>query len=210
MKFRLSTLDKLSYVLLGLLTVLFIPILVKSSQTQGISDELRIEIFSNRVEAMARVTEEIALEIPMDVFKAVDKPHNTNAFLSFVILLDSSNCSNGLDSDVPRLNELHRNPRTWIGSVQGYYVSQDENYLEEFLSSHTIEFPVVHMDPLREFPSYAVSTPLVLVIESMSGTILDSHQPIPDDVLKSRLFYEKWERIMRGLPAALNRQPALN
>ncbi len=188
MKFHLPTLDKLPYVLLGILTVLFVPLLFKLSQPQAISDELRLEIFSYRVEAMATATEEIALELPQGVFGSLVKPHNTEVPISIVILLDANNCFNGLDSDVAKLNEFHHNPKEWINSVQGYYVSPDKKYLEEFLLSHAIEFPVIHMNPLEEFPDYTISTPLILVLDSKSHTILDTHQPIPDDVLKSRLF----------------------
>ncbi|MCY3629217.1 MAG: hypothetical protein OXG94_04280 [Bacteroidetes bacterium] len=204
MRIQISPLDKLPYVLLGILTVLFIPLLVKLSQPQAISDELRLEIFSYRVEAMATATEEIALELPIDVFGSPAKPHNAEVSVSIVILLDTNNCSNGLVSDIAKLNEFHRTPREWINSVQGYYVSPDKKYLEEFILMHAIEFPVVHMNPLEEFPDYyTISTPLVLVLDSKSHTILDTHQPIPDDVLKSRLFYDKWDRIMTGLASSL-------
>ncbi len=204
MRLQTSVLDKLPYVLLGILTILFIPLLVKLNQPKSISDELRLEIFNYRVEAMATATEETALELPTGMFESPVKSHNSGASISIVILLDINNCSNGLNLDVARLNQLHRNPKEWINSVYGYYVSLDKKYLEDFISMHAIEFPVFHMNLLEEFPDYyKISTPLVLVLDSKRNTILDTHQPIPDDVLKSRLFYDKWDRIMTGFIPSL-------
>ncbi len=131
-----------------------------------------------------------------DSLQMDDKP---TGGISIAILLDPANCSNGLATDLQKLNAFHRNQSDWIHSVQGYYVSEQHDLFDQFMSLHGIQFPVVKNSPLVAYLNHLV-TPLVLIFDARSGTILDTHQPISDDVQKSTLFYDKWVRLMNRYP----------
>jgi hypothetical protein len=36
------------------------------------------------------------------------------------------------------------------------------------------------------------TTPLVLVVRSRDGKILDAHKPVPEDLMKRDAFYSRW------------------
>ncbi len=50
-------------------------------------------------------------------------------------------------------------------------------------------FPMAVRNVLSHLPA---TTPVVLVIRSRDGKILDAHKPIPEDLMKRDAFYARW------------------
>ena len=201
-KLRFPKTNEWAYGLLLVLIVIVILFVFRINQYNDLHDALARETFAARIEAEAVVTEEHALGIPEHVFGLSDGSQRADSAsvrgISFAILFDPSNCSNSLASDIEVLSAFHRSPSRWIHSVRGYYVSERHDLFDQFISLHKISFPVVKANPLEAyFDTTYVLTPLVLVIDASSQTVLDAHRPIPDDVRKSRLFYDKWKRLMK-------------
>ncbi len=120
-----------------------------------------------------------SLKLPAYLFVNQEGAHlEAQKGISLIALVGPNNFSNGLKSDIVRLNYFHRHRPGWINSVEGYYVSEQSDLFEEFISMHDIQFPLSK----RNIPSSSymdkVTTPLILIIDSQSGTILDTHQPI--------------------------------
>ncbi len=198
---RFPKTDEWAYGLLLVLMVIIVLFLIRLKQYNDMHEELARETFEDRIEAEAVAAEEHAFGIPASVFGSSEEFHRKEGALargiSFAILLDPANCSNSLSSDIEALGAFHRSPSSWIHSVRGYYVSDRHDLFEEFVSLYKIRFPVVKENPVAShIDSIHVSTPLVLVLDALSDTVLDAHHPIPDDVHKSRLFYDKWKRLM--------------
>ena len=196
MTLRLPTLNECAYGLLAILVAVTILLLGRLDQYNDITQQQAASNFLNQIEAAAVTTEENALKIPAYVFAETEQVRTApGPGLAIAILLDPINYSNGLATDIQKLNYLHLYPPGNIRSVQGYYVSDQHDLFGQFLSIHKIRFPVVKSNPLTGYQD-SLSTPLVLVLDAQSGMILDTHQPIPDDVQKSTFFYDRWGRLM--------------
>ena len=200
-KLRFPKTDEWSYGILLILLIILVLFIVRINQYSNLHDALARETFEQGIEAEAVEVEEYALGIPAFVFGSSDDPQRADSAsvsgISFAIFLDPANCSNSLASEIGVLGAFHRFHSSWIHSVRGYYVSERHDLFDQFISLHKISFPVVKANPLAaHFDTTHVLTPLVLVIDARSRTVLDAHRPIPDDVQKSRLFYDKWKRIM--------------
>ena len=196
MKLRRPTLNECAYGLLAVMAIQTAMLIVKLDQSRGLSSLLTDELIANQIEAASVAAEEHALGLPAHWFVNRDDPQSeAQEGISLVVLVDPNNCSNGLESDIARLNYFHRHRPGWINSVEGYYVSEQYDLFEEFRSMHDIQFPLSKRSiPLPYMDN--MTTPLVLIIDSQSGMVLDTHQPIPDDLQKSQLFYDKWTRLM--------------
>jgi len=189
--FRFPTLGECAYGGLVILAAITLLLLIRLNQPVVLSQEARVQIFNNHVEAAATAAEERALQWPAHLFGTrvtAQVPQD----IAFAIFLDPANCSNGIASDIKQLNAFHRASE---GTVKGYYVAHEQDLFEEFMSLHGIQLPVDRENPMFEHPD-TMTTPLVVVLDISSGTVLDAHQPIPNDVQKSNLFYDKWVRLM--------------
>ncbi len=164
-------------------------------------EETLQEMFLARVEAKAVQAEEEAFQslrryhvnslVPQGDAIATENLSSTSLF---IIITDSFNCSNGLETGIEILNNIAGSPNA---TVQGFHMDEG---VTEFTSMYGIGFPVrkkPSWDHLPGLASVGTVTPLVLVYDVASGFLIGIHHPIPDDALKSRLFYKRWA--YRGL-----------
>ena len=200
-KLRLpSFVTVLTMLLVGVL-VSTVLLLLQHKELTALYEEILEETFLARVEAGAIKVEEETFQslrryhvnslVPQDDAIATE---NLSSALLFIIITDSLNCSNGLETDIEILNNIAGSSNA---TVQGFHM--DER-VTEFASMYGIGFPIREKPSWDHLPGLAnvgAVTPLVLVYDVVSGLLIGTHHPIPDDVLKSRLFYKRWAH--RGL-----------
>lgn len=180
------------------LAVLMVPILgltsffiYRNTELTKYHRQLMLDVFAARVEAQAiSIEEELfqsLLPYSPDILLKTNEVFDDR--LLFVILADSTNCSNGLNTDIQVLNKIHHGIST---SVQGFYESTNDTSSEDFAHMHNIEFPF-EARKLEFLDREENITPIVLVYNR--GVLAGVHIPIPNDRIKSELFYKQW-----GLP----------
>lgn len=190
----------LAMLLAGVL-ILTVLLLQRHKELTALYEETLEDTFLPRMEA-------IAVQVEEEVFRSLLRYHvnslvpqddaiateNLSSALLFIIITDSLNCSNGLETDIEILNSIAGSSNA---TVQGFHM--DER-VTEFASMHDIRFPIREKPSWNHLPALAKigsDTPLVLVYDVGSGLLIGAHHPIPDDALKSRLFYKRWA--YRGL-----------
>lgn len=113
--------------------------------------------------------------------------------VQFVLMASVNDCTNSIEDEVSRLNELTLRESGKITGVQGFFVDQGETQKAATFIGHLSPAPIFPMsikNVLAEFPE--ATTPLVLVVRSRDGKILDAHKPIPEDLAKRDAFYTRW------------------
>ena len=200
-KLRLpSFVTVLTMLLVGVL-VITVLLLLQHKELTALYEETLEDTFLPLVEDRAIKTEE-------EAFQSLQRYHvnslvlqgdaietqNLSSASLFIIITDSLNCSNGLETDVEILNSIAGSSNA---TVQGFHM---DGRVTEFASMYGIGFPIREKPSWDHIPGLAkvgTDTPLVLVYDVASGLLIGVHRPIPDDVLKSRLFYKRWAH--RGL-----------
>jgi hypothetical protein len=108
-------------------------------------------------------------------------------------LASVDNCTNCIEDEVAKLNELLAGGSSRISAVQGYFVDEERSQIANTFIKHLSPppaFPMSVRNTLSQLPG--ATTPLVLVIRSRDGKILDAHKPIPEDLTKRDAFYARW------------------
>jgi hypothetical protein len=125
-------------------------------------------------------------------FPRVESAEDGDA-VQFILLASVDNCTNCIENEVAKLNELVVAGLSNISGVQGFFVDAERLRMAETFIKHlspTPVFPVSVRNALSQLPD--ATTPLVLVIRSRDGKILDAHKPIPEDLTKRDAFYARW------------------
>lgn len=154
------------------------------------------------VSAVARLKTEYAREeerllvvtgaVPANFPRLKNVQASTDA-VQFVLLASADDCTNAIEDEVAKLNQLAGRSSTNITGVQAFFVNGDEPSRARSVVRHLSPppvFPVTIRNVLRELPD--ATTPLVLVIRSRDGRILEAHKPIPQDLSKRDAFYVRW------------------
>lgn len=113
--------------------------------------------------------------------------------VQFVLLASVDNCTNCIEDEVEKLNELLARGSGRISGIQGFFVDEKRPQMAETFIKHLSPAPVFPMsvkDALSQLPG--ATAPLVLVIRTRDGRILDAHKPIPEDLTKRDAFYARW------------------
>lgn len=113
--------------------------------------------------------------------------------VQFVLLASVDNCTNCIEDEVAKLNELAAAGSSRVSGVQGFFVDEERSRMAETFIEHLSPapaFPMSVRNALSQLPD--ATTPLVLVIRSRDGKILDAHKPIPEDLTKRDAFYARW------------------
>lgn len=126
-------------------------------------------------------------------FPRIEAAQEDGDKVQFVLLASVDNCTNCIEDEVAKLNELVAAGSSRISGIQGFFVDEEQAAMAEVFIEHLSPAPVFPMsvrNPLAELPD--ATTPLVLVIRSRDGKILDAHKPIPEDLTKRDAFYARW------------------
>ncbi len=121
--------------------------------------------------------------------------HKNDNTIDFVFVFSRHHCGNCVRDEVARLNRIYQNP---IVNVIGFSLdSPPDSLSRQFNNSYLgISFPVYFHPSLMNYYAKSLGkTPVLYVIDSSTGNILDVHRPIPTDSENTTAFFEKWERI---------------
>jgi len=113
--------------------------------------------------------------------------------VQFVLLASVDNCTNCIEDEVTKLNEFMAGGGRRVSGIQGFFVDEQRSQMAKTFIEHLSPAPVFPMsvrNALLQLPG--ATTPLVLVIRSRDGKILDAHKPIPEDLTKRDAFYARW------------------
>lgn len=113
--------------------------------------------------------------------------------VQFALVVSVADCTNCIEDEVTRLNELKLKAPGRVTGIQGFFVDEETPEAAATLIQHLSPapaFPLSVKNALAQLPE--ASTPLVLVIRSRDGKILDAHKPIPEDLTKRDAFYARW------------------
>jgi hypothetical protein len=113
--------------------------------------------------------------------------------VQFVLLASIDDCTNSIEDEVAKLNQIALDSASGNREVRGFFVNEDRPEMAQtFIAnlSPSPAFPITVKNLLPQVPH--ATTPLVLVIRSRDGKILDAHKPIPQDLTKRDAFYSRW------------------
>ena len=113
--------------------------------------------------------------------------------VQFVLLASAEDCTNAIEDEVTKLNQIAKKPSARVVGVAGFFVDTDHPERARSVLQHLSPppaFPVTVTNALAYIPG--ATSPLVLVVRSLDGRILDAHKPIPQDLSKRDAFYARW------------------
>lgn len=113
--------------------------------------------------------------------------------VQFLLLVSVDDCTNSIEDEVTRLNQWADKRDGRIAGIHGFFVDENRPEMARRFMEHLSpapRFPFTVADPRVHLPE--ATTPLVLIIRTRDGKILDAHKPIPDDLTKRDAFYMRW------------------
>lgn len=117
--------------------------------------------------------------------------------VQFVLLASAEDCTNAIEDELPKLNELAAHGSEKIAGVHGFFVDEERPARAREVIRHLSPppaFSVTVQNAMAHLPG--VTTPLVLVIRSRDGRILDAYKPIPLDGSRRDAFYSRWSAVL--------------
>jgi hypothetical protein len=117
--------------------------------------------------------------------------------VQFVLLVSADDCTNAIEDELTKLNQMAANSSESIAGVHGYFIDEDRPERAREVIRHLSPppaFAVTVQDALAHLPG--ATTPIVLVIRSRDGRILDAHKPIPEDHSRRDAFYSRWSAVL--------------
>jgi hypothetical protein len=109
------------------------------------------------------------------------------------LLASVDDCTNSIEDEVMKLNEIARLESARVAGIHGFFVDEDRRAIAGRFIGHLSPapaFPMTVADVRSQLPG--ATTPLVLVVRSRDGKILDAHKPIPGNLRKRDAFYIRW------------------
>lgn len=174
--------------------------ILRTQRVDAAFQELRARSSEHRVEAEYTDEQETLLTqlgaVP-DTFPHLSGSSSVNGGVTFYLLVSIDDCTNCIEDEVAKLNVLALETTPMIRGVWGFFVNEDRPDNVELILSHLSPppvFPVSVVNPLPLLPG--ATTPLVLVVRSSDGRILDSHKPMPENLTRRDAFYSRWNALL--------------
>lgn len=117
--------------------------------------------------------------------------------VQFVLLTSIGDCTNCVEDEVARLNQIALRASARLAGIEGFFAQRGRPEMARRFIAHldpAPRFPLSVQDALPALPG--ATTPLVLVVRSRDGRILDAHKPIPEDLTRRDAFYARWAAIL--------------
>lgn len=113
---------------------------------------------------------------------------------SVQILLVGSvdDCTSSIEDEVSKLNELALKKPGRIAAIRGFFVDEGRGEMARRFIGNLSPRPIFSMlvkNVLLQLPR--ASTPIVLVVQSRDGKVIDAHKPIPEDLIRRDAFYAR-------------------
>lgn len=182
-----------------MLLVMNIVLLVDRRDTATAFDQVRRQALVAHLESRYNAEEEALLVEASVVPPPLIDPDlaESGADLQFLLLASIDDCTNCIEDEFARLNEMSRARLLQTIAVRAIIVDADrEPRARAVLANLTPapEFQVSIEDVMTHVPK--ATTPLVLVVRISDGRILDAHKPIPENLSRRDAFYERWRAIL--------------
>lgn len=135
-------------------------------------------------------------QVPPGFPRLPDASGYANA-VEFMLLASADDCTNAIEDEVTKLNQIATRRAKGVTGIRGFFVDvhrpQRARAVLDHLSPPPL-FPITVQNPLPQLRG--ATTPLVLVIRSKDGRILDASKPIPQDYAKLDAFYARWRSLL--------------
>lgn len=113
--------------------------------------------------------------------------------LLFVLVVSVDDCTNCIEDEIVKLNEIAITDRGREVRVVGYFVDEERSEIARRFIDHLAPSPLFDVsieNALVELPG--ATTPLVLVVRPHDRKILDVHKPLPQNFARRDAFYARW------------------
>jgi len=171
-------------------------LVVRGRQMSALVLDLESDAASYRAEAAYGDEQEALLNqvgsVPADFPKLTGEVAADTA-VDVYLLVSVDDCTNCIEDEVSRLNMLALEPSDRVSGIWGFFVDEDRPEAVAVVRDHLAPqpvFPFAVGNPLPMLPG--ATTPLVLVVRSQDGRILDAHKPIPQNLTRRDAFYARW------------------
>jgi hypothetical protein len=117
----------------------------------------------------------------------------TGETVQFFLIASVHDCTNSIEDEVVKLNEISESHSRRIAAVRGYFVGEGDPVTANRFIQHLSPgpaFPFRVQNALSRLPG--ATTPLVLVVRTRDRRIVDAYKPIPQDLTKRDAFYARW------------------
>jgi hypothetical protein len=171
-----------------------VALLAQKRQLDGRFEDLRAKSaeaflktkYSAEEEALLTRTGVIPATIPGHDQLAGDK-------VEIFLLASVDDCTNSIEDEVLKMNEIAREGSARIAFIGGFFVDEDRPEMAHRFIAHLSPEPAFPMS-VRNVRSQVpgATTPLVLIVRSRDGKILDAHKPISGNLRKRDAFYTRW------------------
>lgn len=122
------------------------------------------------------------------------RPATSGSGIQFLLLVSLDDCTNCIEDEVEKLNEVAHCGSRRVDAVRGVLLDEHRREQAEVLMAHLAPAPIfpLSIEPMSRKALVGATTPLVVVVRSEDGKILDAHKPIPQDLSKRDTFYTRW------------------
>lgn len=113
--------------------------------------------------------------------------------VQFILIVGANDCTSSIEDEIAKLNQLAAHGSERLAGVRGFFVDESQAAVaHRFIQSLSPPplFPIIVENVVPYVPK--ATTPLVLVIRSGDGRILDAYKPIVEDLTKRDAFYARW------------------
>lgn len=117
--------------------------------------------------------------------------------VEFFLLASVNDCTNSVEDEIEALNRIAIKHPSKVRYIQGFFVDENKpDMANRFIQNlnPAPKFPISIRNVLSRLPG--ATTPLVLVVRTGDGRILDAHKPIPQYVGKRKAFYARWSTVL--------------
>lgn len=178
------------------LLVVDVIMLAQRQQLEGKLRDLRRRSASAMVKTRYASEEEVLLAVTRKVeapFPLAPARGGADDSVQIFLLTSVEDCTNCVEDEVTKLNQVVLAHPERVSSVQGFFIDESQkDKAQRFI--HTLNpapvFPMSVRNLLPQVPG--ATTPLVLVVRSKDGKILDAHKPVPEDLMRRDAFYSRW------------------
>jgi hypothetical protein len=186
---------KALWIVMALLLAANIALLLDRRSTASSFAQMRREAAVSHQESQYNAEQETLLIATSEVSASLLRSTSSDpgVDLQFLLFASIDDCTNCIEDEIAKLNEISRASPSRATAVRGIYVDVDREPAAAAMIANLSPvpvFPISIENVMTDLPK--ATTPLVLVVRTTDGRILDAHKPIPENLSRRDAFYERW------------------
>lgn len=187
---------KILWMVMVLLLAANIVLLIDRRSTASSSAQLRRQSAVAHLESRYTAEQETLLIENRAVPPSLLRPTAAapGADVQFILIASVDDCTNCIEDEIVKLNEISHPKSSQTAAVRGIYVDVGRESRAEAVIANLSPAPTFEVsieDVMSLLPK--ATTPLVLVVRKLDGRLLDAHKPIPENLSRRDAFYERWK-----------------